>query len=59
MAIPTLIRHSHIIVALVTKLSLVRMAAHASSVETHEVPFFVAREIGGAAISHDRFFPII
>ena len=59
MAIPTLIRHSHIVVALVTKLSFVCMAAHASSIQTHEVPFFVGRQIGRATISHDRFFPIL
>jgi hypothetical protein len=59
MAIPTFIRYAHIIVALVTKLSLVCMAVHAGSVQTHEVAFSVARNIGRPGLSNDRFFPIV
>ena len=59
MAIPALVGYAHIIVALVTKLSLVCMAVHAGSVQAHEVAFSVARNIGRPGLSHNRFFPIV
>ena len=58
MAIPALISDSHIIVALVTEFSLVCVAIHTGTIQTHRIFFLVARLIGPPTITDDRGLPV-
>ena len=59
MAIPALIGNPHIIVALVTEFSLVCVATHTGTIQTHRIFLLVARLIGSYTITDYGSLPIL
>ena len=59
MAIPTLIGDPGIIVALITEFRFVPVAAHAGTIQVHDISFFVARRVDSNAFPDGRFLPIL
>ncbi len=58
MAIPAARFDAHIIMALITKFSLILMAIHARPGQAHGVRFRVTGEIGSHSLANDRLLPV-